>query len=313
MIDFYLDESQKNIWTASPRNGSSLISAIANRNNLIKIRDYRKLFYYLKDNPNTTINILFRDPNVRFRSGLFINSTRSFELIENSYKKSLLFYTKISSKFNGLYPMYHLFDYHLDHILWIPSFFAMYNYNVKLIPISDFTQILVDNFPESRDIIFSDDPNIKNRGDEAFDSSTIHYDELWNIYNESIIQNIPCNQQYKTSYAFEGLQQYKISYTFEEWMKLENKLFRIYEQNYNKDNIDSLLKDSMNLIIDDPYYLMDIYSPKIEIIRELLFELLIADNFRANQVSKLINIYNNFDNYSNSLKQIVLLNKQMGK
>lgn len=303
MIHFYLDNNHKNIWVTSPRNGSTLTRAIAAHNNLEKL-NYRQLFIYLKNNPDIPINIVFRDPNVRFRSGLFINMYSLNPSIEvnkdsiNNYKEYLYSYAKISYKLNNQYPSYHICDFHLDHMLWIPAFFSLYGYNVKLIPISNFTDVLISNFPESKNIILGNNSEFKNRGAESFNCTTSLYDDLWKIYDDSL-----------NKFIFENIKNYKIFYTFNDWTKLETELFKLYEENYSKENIDSILKNAMNLIIHDPYYLMDIYSPKVQCIKEFIFEMQIADPSRSNQIPKLIDIYNNFNNYSDSLKQIILLNK----
>lgn len=307
MIHFYLDSNRKNIWATSPRNGSSLTRAIASHNNNLVKLDLRQLFLYLKDNSDATVNVIFRDPTIRFRSGLFINGGSEAGVerddcnFKNIYKDFLISYSKTSFKINRQFPMYHICDFHLDHTLWISAFFSLYNYNVKLIPISDFTNILVDNFPNSKDIIFSEDPKIKNRGTRAFNSSLRIYDELWVVYNEGLIKTM-------NEYA----NKYKIFYTFDDWIDLETKIFKLYEDNHHTQNINSLLKDVMKMIIDDPYYLMDVYSPKVQTIKELIREMLIVDSTKKEYSLKLFDIYNNLNSYSESINRLIYFNNKTG-
>lgn len=266
MFTIYVDKEQKIVWLTSFRNGSTTLKHIANLNkNLIPCGlASNDVHNYLRENPDTPIYSIFRDPEVRFRSGLtaiYFEHRKISQSKQSTCYKNILSYIKtvnqllpfknIKSKNSINHYAYHLFNPHLEHTLWASMILASYDKNIKLVPMDEYSAHLnlyyakeydqmTQTFGESRTNSFNETTNLQNN--------------LWEIYQEVMFEN-------------------NSSEMFDQWMKVEKQIFETYKNNYKQDNIKDISNELINVVLNDPLYLTDIYSNRVDLINILLNKL----------------------------------------
>lgn len=250
MFKYFIDKEQNIAWLSSHRNGSNTLQRVAEDvPNLIAV-EMNEFFRFVDTDTTIPIFVIFRDPEVRFKSGLpFAMSNRTGVLPESDYPTYYRFRTMLSS-FNSLsdthlkamFPslqIYHLFDSHTDHTLWAPALLACFGYNVRLIPMYDYTKILIDKYPQTIKSQYHYSRHLSRP--DSFDKTLNKHDILWDIYKEVIIKDN----------------------TFYDWMKLEKEIFQIYKNTHEQKDIKEISNNVIQLILEDPFYLTDIHSPKV--------------------------------------------------
>lgn len=260
-MKFYIDIKQNIAWLTAFRNGSTTLRVLSEKfyKDLIpyEIGD-RNFFTYLNDHPGMPIFIVFRDPEVRFRSGLVVNSPNGYYTTQLNYKKWIVSQKEVLNNLN-LYQQgksYHLFDPHLDHILWAPALLSSYGYNVKLIPMNHYTDLLLDKYST----IYLDckqyckTNKISESDPSSFNESRLESSILWSIYKEIMIND-------------------DLSYTFDDWMSLEKKIFDIYNNISIRENFNNFSKDIMSELLSDSHYFKDIQSPRVNQIYRFIHRL----------------------------------------
>lgn len=263
MFKFYIDKEHNIAWLTSFRNGSTMLENIASLNSNLLIYKFAdiKLHNYLKENPNAPIYTVFRDPEVRFRSGLKAvfhkisngsdNYNSLLNYIKNVIERSMPF--RDFGRMNAVnHRIFYLFDSHLDHTLWAPMTLATYGHNIKLIPMNEYSGYLNCYYPKE----YSAKSN--NIRSDSFDTSTAAQNALWDSYKEIMFNNNELT-------------------AFDQWMSVEKQIFEMYKNNYKQDNIKEISKELMQIAINDPLYFTDIYSTRVDLINRLLEKLHMDD------------------------------------
>ena len=275
---FYFDTIKDNFYCVSNRNGSTILKEISVKYPSLKLVSNNEIFENLKQNSSRPIYIPFRDPIVRFRSGLSVNLFNRTGLILNetagdkelkNYANSIK-YLRSSLHYTGTYyssypnEFYHLFDSHLDHWLWVAMIIGVYGYNVRLIPMYDLSNHLITNFPQANSII-------KNRTrSDSFNKSTPAYDKIWNYYKEVMVDNIELSQYHPKAYITKP----EVPYIFDNWMRFETELFNNYKNFHSDTNLRNLFLKLSRKAFEDPFYFTDSLSPKMHTICGTLLPIL---------------------------------------
>lgn len=276
-MDTIYNHNLKFFYFTSPRNGSSVVKDIATRYPEIKDVGTAKAFSILDAEPYTPIYIPFRDPEVRFKSGLAVNLYRDLhkyqDLMEKGpgklitegygavYKHKLEYIDNIASNnmpyISGasrgfLRRPFHLFDDHVDHSLRIPFTLILYGYNVKLVYLEDWSSHLKTLYPNAIDLITSR---------ERIKSSTTNNPDvypLWSIYKSIFVdqKTVPRPPELKIeeSYSLKTL-------TWDRWMAPEKKIYKILRQYKDSDNLKEICFRIFKEIINDKVYFTDSFSP----------------------------------------------------
>ena len=216
---------------------------------------------------NTTINIIFRNPIDRYKSGLHVSTvTRSFSAkykqlsfsdgFVNNDDMKLLFHIfesalKQHSKEGDLTSIFHFNDSHTDHVLWLPAVLLFLGFNVKLIHIDDYTSFLLSEFPEANDYILANKMQSSMR-------SNIRNSIYWAVYDELVLrcQFLRDNPQFLIRNS-----PFK---SWEEWMEPELKLYNLF--NKNIDNLTTDNKQYLNFLLTYKHYWYGT-APRIETLR----------------------------------------------
>lgn len=268
-MNFYFDTKNNNFYCVSNRNGSTILKEISDKYPSLKLVADDEIFEILKQDFSRPIYIPFRDPVVRFRSGLSVNFfNRTGIVLDQADEKELesyaqsIKYLRSSLHYTGTYyssypnEFYHLFDSHIDHWLWVAMIIGAYNYNVKLIPMYNLSNHLMTAFPQASPLIKS-----RSRSD-SFDKSKSDYDKIWEYYKSVMITNVELKNYQPQSY----LKNPEISYTFDNWMRFESELFINYKNFHANLNLRNLFVRLSKKAFEDPFYLTDSLSPKMHTI-----------------------------------------------
>lgn len=209
----YFDSKEKALYFPSNRNGSSLIDKICHSYNLLQELSLYDALALVNEDPNIKIYIPFRDPIVRFKSGLTVNFYRmaSESILEDRTPIQNLLYTSYGEQYashitylRDLYSKeiepvyepyfaicpYHLYDVHLDHSLYSPLILLLHDYNVQLIPMNKLSEHLAARFIEATSILDVERANTFSANNQISKS-------LWEIYKKIFVDTIEIPQDQK--------------------------------------------------------------------------------------------------------------------
>jgi len=278
-MNFYYDQIKGELYLTSNRNGSTILSEVAGEYKNLSTVPLPTVFEYLESDPTTPIYCAFRDPYVRFVSGLevqFFNITgiimpnsppktsseiEHLKTIIDQYKV-MLRYVVTNSQTTGTfyeYPRmpYHLYDTHLDHWLWPSVFLGAYGYNVKLVPMHDFSKLLLENFPQAEYLIK------KRERPDSFDRVKQSCIPLMDAYKEIMIEQFEWNPAHQRRNP-------DMLVTWDKWMNVEQEIFINYKLNHNLSKPTDMYKNLLDKILNDPFYVSDIESPKCMAMNSLI-------------------------------------------
>lgn len=257
-----LDTRVNSFYVTVNRNGSTLLSEIHERHRRSTRRIQADiLIKHLEATPETSIYVPYRDPLVRFKSGLVVNLynktvfNQDFpdqEMIEKSlrhFKTILDYFDKTFGNMENVigqcfHRPYHLFDQHTDHWLGLPLILCVYGYNVNPIKMSDFSALLRANFTNIDDLIS------KRERSNSYDTSKPQDEKIFQIYKE-IFNNEPSYQDRI------GLHLRK---TFDQWMAPELEIFRYLQTYAGTPNQNFAAHRLANKFFNDKTYFNDPYS-----------------------------------------------------
>jgi hypothetical protein len=265
-----VDKKNKAVYMTGLRNGSTLmdeIKEIVGPNRLFRHEFPEDLIKLISNDRSYKIYMPFRNPMIRFKSGLTVNMYNrcgfDTSIIEANveypeyyilYKGMLRYldnsYANDHNIFHlNYYRPYHLFDTHIDHLLYKPLIYLAYGFDVHMIPLNKFSDHLYKYFPEAISKIYE-----RGRPD-SFDKSSPLHEKVWDVYKEIFVDNDP--EFYKYKYPEDR------TLTFNLWMKPELEIFNLFLENYT--NVNLLKTKSRALInhfIKTKQYFKDPYSPK---------------------------------------------------
>jgi hypothetical protein len=239
--------------------------------------------------------VVYREPETRFKSGLQIVCNRDDNeqdpwLIKDAEgllipSSENLFLQKLVS-LDNVYSMnipfvtgysrgrkkrcFHLCDSHTDHSLWKALILIAYEYNVRLLPLNEYTKHLTLFYPKAYDVLL----NMRTRRSSFNTSNNISL-QLWEVYKKVFVDNKFC----KTDL---DLKKYV---TFDEWMHQEKLVFETLEK--YKDHSDIILAhDLIKKLFENRIYFSDIHSPNSSEIIGLLNNI-----HKLKSPLKLFNLY----------------------
>ena len=256
----YFDPKEKSLYFPSNRNGSSLIDEICHSYNLLQELSLYDALALANDDPNIKIYIPFRDPIVRFKSGLTVNFFRMApenilqsgssvrEWFPTSYGKQYIshitylrdLYSKsIGPVYDPYFEIcpYHLYDVHLDHSLYRPLILLLHDYNVQLIPMNKLSEHLAERFVEATPIIGANRAN-------TFSANNEDSELLWKMYKEIFVDTIEIPQNQK-----------QITWKF--WMDQEVHIFKTFCTYMNTPNITYCANKLLKNIYKKGFYFSD--------------------------------------------------------
>ena len=261
MNPIYFDPKEKSLYFPSNRNGSSLIDNICHSYNLLQELSTYDALALANEDPNIKIYIPFRDPIVRFKSGLTVNFYRMASdsilkdrtpirhLLTTSYGKQYIshitylrdLYSKLIEPvyypYFGICP-YHLYDVHLDHSLYRPLILLLHDYNVQLIPMNKLSEHLAARFIEATPIIGAKRANTFSANNEISEL-------LWKMYKEIFVDTtieIPQNQK---------------QITWKLWMDQEVHIFKSFCTYMNTPNMTYCANKLLKNIYKNEFYFAD--------------------------------------------------------
>jgi hypothetical protein len=265
----------------SYRVGSTLLKQISEVHDEIKFLDGPIGLKLINENLDRPIYIVYREPETRFKSGLQIVCGRDFKdddpfltvdknrlLTSESKDLFLKKLVALDNVFNINIPFvsgysrgrkkrcFHLCDTHTDHVLWKALILAAYEYNVRLIPLNEYTKHLKLFYPKAIDILSETAATTRR---SSFNTNNAISVELWEIYKKVFIENQFCKSDFD----------FKKHVTFNEWMDQEKFVFRAIEK-YKESSDVSLLHNVITKLFEDRIYFSDIYSPNSNQIHGLL-------------------------------------------
>lgn len=265
-MEFYFDTRQKSLYTTSNRNGSTIMKDISAVVPTLCLLHLDEVFELLQQDILIPIYIPFRDPEIRFRSGLSVNFFNLTGKVLDDYTDvepwaNKVKYLRDTLHDTGTYysavpnETYHLFDTHLDHWLWVAMIMGTYGYNVKLLPMYDLTEHLRKNFPDAEKLI-----NNRARSN-SFDKSTPLYEKIWGYYKKVMIDEVQL-REYKPAH----LNKPEPLYTFDDWMSMEVELFNNYKKFYKERNLRNMFTKMSRRAFEHPFYFSDVLSPRMKTI-----------------------------------------------
>jgi len=271
-----VDRKRKSVYMTGLRNGSTLMEEIKDLvgpDRLYRHQYHEDLVRLISEDRAYKIYMPFRDPMIRFKSGLTVNMYNrcgfdtedgSFKAQDSTYaiyKQLLTYLDNTAGNDHAIFDLtrcrpYHLYDTHTDHLLYQPLIYLAYGFDVQLIPFNNFSEHLLQQFPEAKDII------VKRGRPNSFNTSLKEHELAWNIYKEIFIDNEPDFYKSNDQVKFQ---------TFNLWMKPEIEIFNLFMENYQQINM--LKTRCRGLIIDftkNTQYFNDPYSPKFMRLGSLL-------------------------------------------
>jgi hypothetical protein len=176
-MKFYFDRSQNIAFLTSRCNGSTVLENLSLSDDRLKPTWGEDMFRILDADPSIPVYCAFRNPLVRFASGLTSNLTNTvirtyasdikwtqigvtqgkrpdpsqMKVFFQKFEENLVFLSTLSQHSNEGMPgfPYHLFDAHCDHSLWAPLILLATNYNIVLTPLSDYSNLLESYYPQT--------------------------------------------------------------------------------------------------------------------------------------------------------------------
>lgn len=257
----YFDPKEKSLYFPSNRNGSTLIDKICHSYNLLQELSLYDALALANEDPNIKIYIPFRDPIVRFKSGLTVNFYRMASesiLKDRSPIRHLLYTTSYGKQYishitylRDLYSKliepvydpyfqicpYHLYDVHLDHSLYRPLILLLHDYNVQLIPMNKLSEHLAARFIEATPIIGANRAN-------TFDTNNEDSELLWKMYKEIFVDTIEIPQNQK-------------QITWKLWMDQEVHIFKTFCTYIDTPNMTYCANKLLKNIYKNGFYFAD--------------------------------------------------------
>lgn len=230
-------------------------------------------------NRECPIYIIYRNPETRFKSGLQITikrflskdqkllSKRIHELLDEGHDKlfehSIGFLDNVvssdipfvSGHWNGsIIRPYHLYDSHLDHMLWRPLILKAYGYNVVMIPINEYDGHLAPLYP----LAYQEIMNSHDRP-ETFKTNNSNANRLWEIYKKVFVDDMYFDNKTSRSVI-----------TFKTWIDEEFKIFHMIEKFRSAPNFKFACEQMIKKLFDGKIYFTDLYSPSVIRVNMLL-------------------------------------------
>jgi hypothetical protein len=260
MTPMYFDPKEKSLYFPSNRNGSSLIDNICHSYNLLQELSLYDALAIANEDPNIKIYIPFRDPIVRFKSGLTVNFFRMApenilesgssirELLPTSYSSQYashitylrdLYSKNIEPVYDPYFEIcpYHLYDVHLDHSLYRPLILLLHDYNVQLVPMNKLSEHLAERFVEATPILGVNRANTFSANNEI---SKL----LWEIYKEIFVDTIEILQNQK-------------QITWKLWMDQEVHIFKTFCTYIDTPNMTYCANKLLKNIYKNGFYFSD--------------------------------------------------------
>lgn len=274
--------TEKNfLYFVSYRNGSSILQDISTVYDSLKVIEPKDAFRLLANQPDIAIHIPYRDPEVRFKSALAITLIRdqSKEYKNNSltevYKKGYhtLFKEKITyldticgnhvpflAGVSGGFKRrpYHLFDSHLDHSLWLPMFLILYNFNVKLISLKDWSLHLKPLYPKA--IKFIED----RERPESSSTNRPEVEPLWQTYKSVFIdRKLETFDLVNREYAVRTLR-------WKDWMAPEKQIYHTLNLYKDSQVLKMMTIKLFKNLFKEKVYFTDPFSPGFNTMTNLI-------------------------------------------
>jgi hypothetical protein len=216
------------------------------------------------------IYIPFRDPDIRFKSGLTVSLYRNIPddsemikmnpvtLLDTGYDKtfkanieyldyvfgnSVPFLSGVSRGYKRR--PYHLFDDHLDYSLYIPFLLILHRYNVKLVYLEQWSDHLKPLYPLAEHFIK------KRERKKSSTTNTSMVDPLWSIYKSVFIdRQLKDTNPIHRTYSAKTLR-------WHDWMAPEREIFKVLKQYRDTEHLRSVCIKILPKIIDGKIYFTD--------------------------------------------------------
>lgn len=254
------------------RCGSSVLRDISQRCEYLNEYQDEEGFELIDLNRECPIHIIYRNPETRFKSGLQITIKRFLRKHQNLLSKDIdkmldegydrffehsigfldnvitsdLPYTSGHWEGNVIRP-YHLYDSHLDHMLWRPMILKAYGYNVEMIPINEYDKHLGPLYPKAyQEILFSHDRP------ETFKTNNAAANRLWEIYKKVFVDDLYFVNKTGRSII-----------TFKRWIDQEFKIFNMIEKFRSAPNFKFACEKMIAKLFEENLYFYDMYSPSV--------------------------------------------------
>lgn len=266
----YFNTKEPSIYWPYNRVGCTLIQNIHEDCDYLERISQNRCFELLKDNPDLPIYFPYRNPEVRFRSGLAVNFYRNLDpagqkmpIFEAVFKYKEKYETELESMktFMQWIPLhhdcllrpYHLFDIHLDHYLWQALIMLSYGYNFKLVPLNEWSVHLINKFPKHLELI----KRTERTG--SFDKMRKDVLPIWEIYKKVFVDipDIKCCRGERTI-------------NFKNWMAPEMELFRTFDKYRNLPNLQFHAYKALRKIGEKGTYFSDPHSMTLTLSTTLL-------------------------------------------
>lgn len=289
----YYNTKSQEFYFPFNRNGSTLIYDISHNVNYLHEKNLDEALAILEENKNLPIYIPYRDPIVRFKSGLSVNFLRECgdetpdftDVTKSAYHKYKIvlmtlrnyFQEHMSHHLLGKFILpFHLADVHIDHCLWRPLTLLVHGYNVKLIPMNELSSHLHKKFPTQINLIKSRER--KN----SFNTVRKDTDELWDIYKEVFI-DIP---KYRDKFGMQFVD-------WHIWMRDEQYIFEQFQLYRDSPNLNYAAQKIVTNLIEKKAYFSDTNSSMLP---QLMFML---DEIRKHRdlFPELELFYNSYSQY----------------
>jgi hypothetical protein len=268
----FYNHLKKLLYFASYRTGSSVLSDICDHHSELSVISIHEAFSLLREDPQAPIYIPYRDPEIRFRSGLTVNFYRNYQEDKNNhpipdlfkngydkiYKENLInldivlgnYVPILAGTSGGLKRRpYHLFDLHLDYTLWMPFVLLLYDYNVKLIPMAEWTAHLKPLYHKAVNNIIERERKKSN--------TTNHPDAelLWSVYQTVFVdRKLESHELPGRTYGFSTLR-------WKNWIDPEKEIYRNLNQYRDSDMLKPVMRSLLGRLIKGRVYFTDPYSP----------------------------------------------------
>lgn len=256
-------------------------------------------FQIIKQRPDTPIYITYRDPELRFRSGLQVNicqdpinsdeiSRPTLELISSYIQKirylDFCMGVQVAAEINSpdMYPTYyrrpyHLYDQHIDHCLWRPYLLLLHGYNVKLMCITEWSGHLLKYYPECAPLIQQHER--KDANTAPAEGTNI----LWDAY-----------------YSVFGVPARVATHTWEMWMSQEQLVYdALVEYNTRIIASEKPLTNALSVLIDNDLYFSDITTTAYTYMLALIVQINKDRGLNSDLKNHLIDIRSRLANIQN--------------
>lgn len=260
-MHFFIDKKHNTSWFTHHKNGSTTLRNLASfDDNSLEQVGLEDFFQFIDKNSGQDYQVpvytIFRNPYVRFRSGLTKLANRHQRELgpyRTLYSKehNFQYFLQCAAFFNDKRPSiipYHLYDTHIDHILWMPAIVSVCGYNVKLIPMTDLSALLINMYDP--DSVARSDTNIRPN---SYNEVNPDSENFWSSYKKIIINGKNSSEQ-----------------MFNQWMQTEQDIFDVYEKPDAQANLHLYSQNIVDKLLQDPYYFTDLDSFRFVFLTEIL-------------------------------------------